>query len=135
MMLVMLILRTYALYERNRRVLTFMVLVSVGVIATGIVSPSSSSIRRLTSGQWSVLAGPGSVNANDDTDLHLFIGCSSSISAAQCVSFLVLCFMNLTETLQKHWARRCLGWDVCVRLHDLLLDVVSRVKQTPLAWV
>ncbi|KAJ6576046.1 hypothetical protein DFH09DRAFT_1311495 [Mycena vulgaris] len=67
---IMLILRTYALYERNNRVLALMVCISAGVIAVGI---------------WSVLVGPGAVSGNDATELHLFIGCSSSVSASQSV--------------------------------------------------
>ncbi|KAJ7676216.1 hypothetical protein B0H17DRAFT_1080517 [Mycena rosella] len=64
----MLIFRTYALYERNRRVLALMVTISAGVIAVGI---------------WSVLAGPGAVGGDEVAELRLYIGCSSSVSASQ----------------------------------------------------
>lgn len=41
----MLILRTYALYERNKRVLGLMVFVSLGVIGTSAVRPLASSMH------------------------------------------------------------------------------------------
>ncbi|KAJ7162803.1 hypothetical protein C8R43DRAFT_1123476 [Mycena crocata] len=65
---VMLILRTYALYERNRRVLALMVCVAAGVIAVGV---------------WSVLSGPGAKTGDEGTNLGLYIGCSSSVSSSQ----------------------------------------------------
>ncbi|KAJ7152064.1 hypothetical protein C8R46DRAFT_483994 [Mycena filopes] len=66
---VMLILRTYALYERNRRVLAFMVTVSAAVIGVGA---------------WSVLSSPDAAPGDDDPPaLNLYIGCSTSVSSAQ----------------------------------------------------
>ncbi|KAJ7917155.1 hypothetical protein B0H13DRAFT_2322583 [Mycena leptocephala] len=70
---IMLILRTYALYERNRRVLSLMIFVAAGVIAVG---------------GWAVISGPGA-KAGDEVrevpPLHLYIGCSAGISASQSV--------------------------------------------------
>ncbi|KAJ7484783.1 hypothetical protein B0H11DRAFT_2231460 [Mycena galericulata] len=65
---VMLILRTHALYERNRRILVLMVCVSAAVIGVGL---------------WAILSG-SSVDADEDTtDLHLYIGCPSTVSSSQ----------------------------------------------------
>ncbi|KAF7350147.1 hypothetical protein MVEN_01317100 [Mycena venus] len=65
---VMLILRTYALYERNRRVLGLMVFVSAGVIAVGA---------------WSVISGPSPKPGDDVPQLDLYIGCSTGMSSSQ----------------------------------------------------
>ncbi|KAJ7488191.1 hypothetical protein FB451DRAFT_1226641 [Mycena latifolia] len=67
---IMLIIRTHALYERNRRVLAFMVCVAAGVIAVGI---------------WSVIAGPGAATVDDAEELHLYNGCSSSVPSSQAI--------------------------------------------------
>ncbi|KAJ7882160.1 hypothetical protein B0H13DRAFT_2667432 [Mycena leptocephala] len=67
---IMLILRTYALYERSRRVLAFMVYISAGVIAVGA---------------WSVISGPSRKPGDDVPPLHLYIGCSSGLSYSQSV--------------------------------------------------
>ncbi|KAJ7214475.1 hypothetical protein GGX14DRAFT_444025 [Mycena pura] len=64
---VMLILRTYALYERNRRVLALMILVSSGVIGVGA---------------WAVLSER---KASDIPTLNLYIGCSTGVSSSQTI--------------------------------------------------
>ncbi|KAF7292111.1 hypothetical protein MIND_01237800 [Mycena indigotica] len=63
---IMLILRTYALYERNRRVLTLMVCVAAAVIAVGA---------------WAVLA-PTHV-PEDAPRISLYIGCFSAVNESQ----------------------------------------------------
>ncbi|KAF7343833.1 hypothetical protein MSAN_01964500 [Mycena sanguinolenta] len=68
---VMLILRTYALYERNRRVLALMVFVSLGVIAVGA---------------WAIIGGPNPKPGDEVPQLHLYIGCSTGLTSAACVS-------------------------------------------------
>ncbi|KAJ7723499.1 hypothetical protein DFH07DRAFT_855760 [Mycena maculata] len=65
---VMLILRTYALYDRNRRILVFMVCIAAAVIGVGL---------------WAVLSGPGAKTNEDDEVLALYIGCSSSVSSSE----------------------------------------------------
>ncbi|KAJ7624243.1 hypothetical protein DFH06DRAFT_1230052 [Mycena polygramma] len=67
---VMLILRTYALYERNRRVLALMVVISAGVIAVGA---------------WSVIAGPGGKDGDEVPPLNIYIGCSVAIPTSSAV--------------------------------------------------
>ncbi|KAF8189499.1 hypothetical protein K438DRAFT_1971615 [Mycena galopus ATCC 62051] len=64
----MLILRTYALYERNRRVLALMVLVSAVVIAVGA---------------WAIIAGPSAKPGDEVPQLNLYIGCSTGLTSAQ----------------------------------------------------
>ncbi|KAJ6576034.1 hypothetical protein DFH09DRAFT_1150244 [Mycena vulgaris] len=64
----MLVLRTYALYERSKRVLTLMISVAVGAVVAGI---------------WSVVTGKtGDTNDN----LPLYFGCDYAISQSQGVS-------------------------------------------------
>ncbi|KAJ6571356.1 hypothetical protein B0H19DRAFT_1255341 [Mycena capillaripes] len=70
---IMLILRTYALYERNRRVLALMVFVASGVIAVGA---------------WSVIAGPKAKAGDEVPQLPLYIGCSSGISPSQSIGLV-----------------------------------------------
>ncbi|KAJ7152015.1 hypothetical protein C8R46DRAFT_1121750 [Mycena filopes] len=65
MVAAMLILRTYALYERSRRVLALMIAVTIG--ATGVAL-------------WSVVTGKAGTN---DNNLHLYFGCNYPISQAQ----------------------------------------------------
>ncbi|KAJ7774032.1 hypothetical protein B0H16DRAFT_1510809 [Mycena metata] len=67
----MLILRTYALYERSRRILLLMLAVTVGAIAVAV---------------WSVVtARTGTI----DHYLHLYFGCDYAISHSQGVSFAI----------------------------------------------
>ncbi|KAJ7214450.1 hypothetical protein GGX14DRAFT_610916 [Mycena pura] len=71
---VMLIVRTYALYERNNRVLAFMLAFSVGIICIGIVSTLYSD-RPSGGDQGSVLP--------------LDIGCGFTVSQAESKSLIV----------------------------------------------
>ncbi|KAJ6503857.1 hypothetical protein C8R45DRAFT_973944 [Mycena sanguinolenta] len=64
---VMLILRTYALYERNRRILALMVVVSLGVIAVGA---------------WAIIGGPSPKPGDEVPQLNLYIGCSTGLTSA-----------------------------------------------------
>ncbi|KAJ6628543.1 hypothetical protein B0H10DRAFT_159742 [Mycena sp. CBHHK59/15] len=68
---VMLILRTYALYQRNNRVLSLMVVVSTTGVAIGV---------------WSVISGKA---GGADTNLPLYIGCAFAISHAEGVSLAI----------------------------------------------
>ncbi|KAF7334564.1 hypothetical protein MVEN_02286300 [Mycena venus] len=64
----MLLLRTYALYERSKRVLGFMIFVAVASIAVAI---------------WSVLSG----KAGDSSEnLHLYVGCAYGFTKTQGIS-------------------------------------------------
>ncbi|KAJ7020076.1 hypothetical protein C8F04DRAFT_1275505 [Mycena alexandri] len=65
---IMLIFRTYALYERNRRILAFMVTVSAGVIGLGA---------------WSVLSTPTPRPGDDAPPLNLYIGCAVMVPYSQ----------------------------------------------------
>ncbi|KAF8188805.1 hypothetical protein K438DRAFT_1451807, partial [Mycena galopus ATCC 62051] len=65
---VMLILRTYALYERSKRVLALMMTVTVGVVVIGF---------------WSVLSGK---SVEKSTNLSLYFGCNYPTSRAQGLS-------------------------------------------------
>ncbi|CAK5283055.1 unnamed protein product [Mycena citricolor] len=65
---VMLILRTYALYERSKRILVLMVLVASGVIAVGV---------------WAVLVGPKRATNEVAPTLALDVGCTSSVTKSQ----------------------------------------------------
>ncbi|KAJ7691050.1 hypothetical protein B0H17DRAFT_1063963 [Mycena rosella] len=64
----MLILRTYALYERDRRVLAVLVSVAAGAVAVAI---------------WSVFTGK---TGDTQDNLHLYFGCNYGISHTQGVS-------------------------------------------------
>ncbi|KAJ7429740.1 hypothetical protein B0H11DRAFT_1024992 [Mycena galericulata] len=64
----MLILRTYALYERNKRVLALMLTVTIGAVIVGL---------------WSVITGK---SRDTQDDLRLYLGCNLAISEAQGVS-------------------------------------------------
>ncbi|KAF7343877.1 hypothetical protein MSAN_01969000 [Mycena sanguinolenta] len=64
----MLMLRTFALYERSKRVLVLMILVAAGGVAVGI---------------WSVLSGKA---VDESTNLPLYFGCNYPISRAQGLS-------------------------------------------------
>ncbi|KAJ7342865.1 hypothetical protein DFH08DRAFT_811200 [Mycena albidolilacea] len=61
----MLILRTYALYERSKRVLALMIAVAFGAVVVGI---------------WSILSGKA---VDKTTNLPLYIGCDYPTSKAQ----------------------------------------------------
>ncbi|KAJ7488295.1 hypothetical protein FB451DRAFT_1391242 [Mycena latifolia] len=63
---VLLILRTYALYERNKRVLGLMVLVAIGIIAVGLWATSFS--------------GPP---INHRVEVPLYIGCTYEMTCTQ----------------------------------------------------
>ncbi|KAK7046417.1 hypothetical protein R3P38DRAFT_2873683 [Favolaschia claudopus] len=67
---VMLIFRTYALYERNRRILGLMVFVAAGVIGIGA---------------WAVVAGPTPKPGDEVAQLALYSGCSTGVSSSQAV--------------------------------------------------
>ncbi|KAJ7362338.1 hypothetical protein DFH08DRAFT_840743 [Mycena albidolilacea] len=108
---VMLILRTYALYERNKRVLGLMVFVSLGVIGTSA---------------WSIIAGPAAKLGDEVFQLDLYIGCSSGISFSQSIGLASAWGgMGLFDstifilTLYKALSRRTPGLDlVTVLLRD-----------------
>ncbi|KAJ7488258.1 hypothetical protein FB451DRAFT_1226818, partial [Mycena latifolia] len=92
---VMLILRTHALYQRSKRVLTLMVAVAVGAIVVGF---------------WSVITGKtGDTNDN----LRLYFGCDYAISEEQGISLAsawagvaVFDCMIFLLTLYKVFSRR-----------------------------
>ncbi|KAF8189501.1 hypothetical protein K438DRAFT_1832698 [Mycena galopus ATCC 62051] len=65
---VMLILRTYALYERNRRVLILTLF--VGLAGTAV-------------GAWAIIAGPSAKPGDEVPQLNLYIGCSTGLDSAQ----------------------------------------------------
>ncbi|KAJ7245668.1 hypothetical protein B0H12DRAFT_1235779 [Mycena haematopus] len=101
---VMLILRTYALYERNRRVLALMVFVSVGGVAVGASKPG-----------------------DEVPQLDLDIGCSTGLTSAQSIGLAAawagMGFFDCTIfllTLYKAFSRfRAPGLDlVTVLLRD-----------------
>ncbi|KAJ7488259.1 hypothetical protein FB451DRAFT_1167715 [Mycena latifolia] len=64
----MLILRTHALYERNKRVLTVMIAVAVGGVVVGL---------------WSVITGK---TGDTDDNLRLYFGCNYGVSEEQGIS-------------------------------------------------
>ncbi|KAJ7121513.1 hypothetical protein C8R44DRAFT_622502, partial [Mycena epipterygia] len=64
----LLILRTYALYDRNKGVLAFMLSVTVGAIIVGI---------------WTVVTGK---TGDDASNLRLYFGCDYAISHSQGIS-------------------------------------------------
>ncbi|KAJ7131497.1 hypothetical protein C8R43DRAFT_1133724 [Mycena crocata] len=69
---VMLILRTYALYQRSKRVLSLLVVFSAGVIGVGV---------------WStVFSGTA---GNPGADLPLYIGCTYEITKPQSVGLVI----------------------------------------------
>ncbi|KAJ7031687.1 hypothetical protein C8F04DRAFT_1185619 [Mycena alexandri] len=118
MVAAMLILRTYALYERSRGILVLMLAVTVGAIAVAI---------------WSVLTGTSGIT---DNNLHLYFGCNYPISHSQGVSLAIAwadiaifdCMIFLL-TLYKVLYRRRSGADL---LTVLLRDVDHAVLM--LAW-
>ncbi|KAJ7101344.1 hypothetical protein B0H15DRAFT_796166 [Mycena belliarum] len=65
---IMLIIRTYALYDRDRRVLAFMICVSAGVIAVGV---------------WSVLGAPDADPGEKIDVLPFSLGCATSVPFSQ----------------------------------------------------
>ncbi|KAJ7260155.1 hypothetical protein C8J57DRAFT_1471789, partial [Mycena rebaudengoi] len=69
---VMLIMRTYALYERDKRILTLMIVVSCAVIGVGL---------------WSVLGGTG--KPDKEPPMGLFIGCASAISRSERIGLAI----------------------------------------------
>ncbi|KAJ6589278.1 hypothetical protein B0H19DRAFT_1103488 [Mycena capillaripes] len=86
----MLLLRTYALYERSKPVLAFMIFVAVASIAVAI---------------WSVLTGKA---GGSGQNLHLYVGCAYGFTQAQGVSLAtawagsgVFDFMVFLLTLRK----------------------------------
>ncbi|KAJ7101348.1 hypothetical protein B0H15DRAFT_815760 [Mycena belliarum] len=92
---VMQILRTFALYERNKRVLMFMCAVAIGAVVTGL---------------WSVITGK---TGNTDQNLKLYFGCNYPISKAQGISLAsawaglaVFDCMIFLLTLYKAFSRR-----------------------------
>ncbi|KAJ7886802.1 hypothetical protein B0H14DRAFT_2696799 [Mycena olivaceomarginata] len=127
---VMLILRTYALYERNKRVLGLMVFVSLGVIGTSA---------------WSIIAGPVAKPGDEVLQLDLYIGCSSGISFSQSIGLASAWGgMGLFDstifilTLYKALSRRTPGLDlVTVLLRDgtnliiLLVNVANILTYVP----
>ncbi|KAJ7613239.1 hypothetical protein B0H17DRAFT_1341329 [Mycena rosella] len=64
----MLILRTYALYGRNNRILAFLLVVGAGTVAVGV---------------WAVISGKPE---DDGMDLPLYFGCTYAISREKGVS-------------------------------------------------
>ncbi|KAJ7121495.1 hypothetical protein C8R44DRAFT_981612 [Mycena epipterygia] len=91
----MLILRTYALYERSKRVLTFMLSVTVGGVIVGL---------------WSVVTGKAGDNS---ANLRLYFGCNYAISHSQGISLAaawagvaVFDCMIFLLTLYKVFTRR-----------------------------
>ncbi|KAJ7331372.1 hypothetical protein DFH08DRAFT_881467 [Mycena albidolilacea] len=86
----MLLLRTYALYERSKRVLALMVFVAVASIAVAI---------------WSVFTGKA---GDSSQNLHLYVGCAYGFTKAQGISLAtawagsgVFDFMVFVLTLRK----------------------------------
>ncbi|KAJ7121576.1 hypothetical protein C8R44DRAFT_786490 [Mycena epipterygia] len=71
---IMLILRTYALYERKKIILALMVCVAGGVISVGI---------------WSVLSGSTVKPGDDGVQVPLYIGCSSLVSSSQTIGLAI----------------------------------------------
>ncbi|KAJ7488266.1 hypothetical protein FB451DRAFT_1226852 [Mycena latifolia] len=92
---VMLILRTHALYQRSKRVLTLMVAVAVGAVVVGL---------------WSVITGK---TGDTDDNLRLYFGCDYAISEEQGISLAsawagvaVFDCMIFLLTLYKVFSRR-----------------------------
>ncbi|KAJ7055987.1 hypothetical protein C8F01DRAFT_375217 [Mycena amicta] len=101
---VMLIIRTYALYERNRRILFLMVLVAAGVIGVGA---------------WAVLSGNSKPAATDRdaAQLSLYIGCSSGVAASETTKLAIawagmavfdctIFLLTLYRALSRHVGQR-----------------------------
>ncbi|KAJ6592953.1 hypothetical protein B0H19DRAFT_1088826 [Mycena capillaripes] len=91
----MLMLRTYALYERSKRILALLIAFTVGAVAVGI---------------WSVLSGKA---VNESTNLPLYFGCNYPISPEQGLSLAtawagvaVFDCMIFFLTLYKVFSRR-----------------------------
>ncbi|KAJ7624336.1 hypothetical protein DFH06DRAFT_755755 [Mycena polygramma] len=91
----MLILRTYAIYERSKRVLTLMITVTVAAVAVGL---------------WSVLTGKA---VDKSTNLPLYFGCNYPTSREQGLSLAaawagvaVFDCMIFLLTLYKVFSRR-----------------------------
>ncbi|KAJ7769465.1 hypothetical protein B0H16DRAFT_1517915, partial [Mycena metata] len=106
---IMLILRTYALYERNRRILAFMVTVAAGVIGLGA---------------WSVLSTPTPRPGDDAPPLNLYIGCSVMIPYSQSVRLAAAwggmgvfdCTIFLLTLYRALSRRRAQGYDLAAVL-------------------
>ncbi|KAJ7713306.1 hypothetical protein B0H14DRAFT_3016718 [Mycena olivaceomarginata] len=91
----MLMLRTYALYERSKRILALMIAFTIGAVGVGI---------------WSVLSGKA---VDKSTNLPLYFGCNYPTSKAQGVSLAtawagvaVFDCMIFLLTLYKVFTRR-----------------------------
>nr|GAT51963.1 predicted protein [Mycena chlorophos] len=99
---VMMIFRTYALYERSRRVLVFMVVVSLAVIAVGA---------------WSVFSGGSNNGSTDDAPaIPLYIGCATGIDSSQSIKLAIawvgmgvfdsmIFILTLARGLSRFWDR------------------------------
>ncbi|KAJ7260187.1 hypothetical protein C8J57DRAFT_1514893 [Mycena rebaudengoi] len=68
---VMLIMRTYALYERNNRILTLLIVVSTAVVAVSL---------------WLVIGGGSGKADRKEPPLALSIGCSSTVTRSEALS-------------------------------------------------
>ncbi|KAJ6605203.1 hypothetical protein DFH09DRAFT_1120974 [Mycena vulgaris] len=107
---VILVVRTYALYERSKRVLAFMLAVSAVGIGLGL---------------WTIFFTPNPTSAHGpDNDVGLIIGCTYGLSANQSVSLIItwsamLVFdcMIFSLTLYRAITRRESGF----RLLNMLL--------------
>ncbi|KAJ6493906.1 hypothetical protein C8R47DRAFT_1267232 [Mycena vitilis] len=111
---VMLILRTYALYERSKRVLTAMMTVAAAAIAVAL---------------WSVVSGKA---IHESTNLPLYFGCNYPTPpdqginlAAAWAGVAVFDSMIFILTLYKAFSRRYPGGDL---LAVLLRDVLSNLS-------
>ncbi|CAK5282521.1 unnamed protein product [Mycena citricolor] len=98
---VMLILRTYALYERNKRVLIFMMMVTAGAIVVGM---------------WAVIAGKA---GRTEENLQLYFGCNygltKSDATSQAASWAAVALfdcMIFTLTLYRVLSRRTTTTDL-----------------------
>ncbi|KAJ6592980.1 hypothetical protein B0H19DRAFT_1088910 [Mycena capillaripes] len=91
----MLMLRTYALYERSKRILALLITFTVGVVAVGI---------------WSVLSGKA---VDKSTNLPLYFGCNYPISREQGLSLAtawagvavfdcMIFFLTLYKVFSRH---------------------------------
>ncbi|KAJ7626512.1 hypothetical protein B0H17DRAFT_1110680 [Mycena rosella] len=110
----MLILRTYALYGRNNRILAFLLVVGAGTVAVGV---------------WAVISGKPE---DDGMDLPLYFGCTYAISREKGVSLAgawaglatfdsVIFVLTLYRALSRHNSNGLTLLGVLIRDGDVIL--------------
>ncbi len=76
----MLIMRTYALYDRSRKILIVQICVTLTAIGLGAVGVSAVVDLLLKFCQYAVASGKKSSPDETPTDVTPFIGCSTSLT-------------------------------------------------------